>query len=176
MLFVPWQSIADWKCNMCGQCCRACSVVLNFPEWLKIVKNYGVERTVSGLNKLFIKRRSDGSCIFLYNLSNVHLCGLQHMKPKACKLWPFKVLSRPEFGYANEAAYYYGEGKLFIYVNSTCGGLRYGKATWEFANHTLREFVEIALGLRSKQYKTTADVALFQSYDQIRRFGAYHRV
>jgi len=64
MLFVPWQYIADWKCNACGQCCRAYSVVVNFHEWLKIVKNYGVETTASGLNKIFIKRRSDGSCVF----------------------------------------------------------------------------------------------------------------
>jgi len=71
MLFVPWQRIADWKCTACGLCCRAYSVVLNFQEWLNIVKNYGVDKTVSGLDKLFIKRRSDGSCIFLYKFSNM---------------------------------------------------------------------------------------------------------
>ncbi|RLI41707.1 hypothetical protein DRO59_06205, partial [Candidatus Bathyarchaeota archaeon] len=103
MLFVPWQRIADWKCTACGLCCRAYSVVLNFQEWLNIVKNYGVDKTVSGLDKLFIKRRSDGSCIFLYKFSNMYLCGIQHMKPKACKLWPFRVLSKPKFGYADEA-------------------------------------------------------------------------
>jgi len=88
MLFVPWRYIADWKCIACGKRCKAYSVVLSFPEWLKIVKNYGVDKTVSGLNKLFIKRRNDGSCVFLCKLSNTHFCGLQFMKPKACKLWP----------------------------------------------------------------------------------------
>jgi len=157
MLFVPWQYIADWQCNACGGCCRAYSVVLNFPEWLKIVKNFGVETTASSLNKLFIKRRDDGSCSFLYNISNIHLCGLQHMKPKACKLWPFKVLRRPKFGYVKEAVYSYSGNKLFVYADSTCSGLRYGKPTWEFNNQTLREFIEIALGLRIEQYKTTAN-------------------
>jgi Fe-S-cluster containining protein len=161
MQFIPWQYIFDWKCNACGRCCKDYSVVLNFPEWLSIVKNYGVDKTASGLSKLFIKRRSDGSCIFLQDLSNVHLCGLQYMKPKACKLWPFKILSRPEFGYANESSYQYGGSELFIYVDSSCSGVRYGRPSLEFADQTLREFTEIALELRRRQFKTTANVSLF---------------
>jgi len=158
MLFAPWQYIYDWKCDACGLCCRAYSVVLNFAEWLKIVKNYGVDKTVSGLDKLYIKRKSDGSCVFLKQFSTIHLCGLQYMKPKACKLWPFKILGRPEYGYANEAMYNYGGSRLFIYADSTCKGLRYGKPTWDFATNTLKEFIEIALGVRREQYKTTADI------------------
>ena len=155
MPFVPWRHVADWKCTACGNCCRLYSVILNFHEWLKIVKNYGVEQTVSGLDKLFIKRAGDGSCAFLYDLPSVSACGLQHMKPKACKIWPFKILDRPKFGYASEAAYRYGENCLFIYVDTMCNGLRYGVPTWEFAKGTLKEFVEIAAGFRANQYKTT---------------------
>lgn len=162
MQFIPWQYIFDWKCNTCGQCCKAYSVVLNFPEWLNIVKNYGVDKTASDLSKLFIKRRSDGSCIFLQDLSNVHLCRLQYMKPQACKLWPFKILGKPDFGHANEALYHYGGNKLFIYVDSSCSGVRYGRPSWEFVNQTLREFIEIALELRRQQFKTTANVNLFR--------------
>ena len=80
------------------------------------------------------------------------------MKPKACKIWPFKIVSKPEFGYANEAAYGYGENRLFVYADSTCRGLRYGKPTWEFTGRTLKEFIEIALGFRIEQYKTTANI------------------
>jgi Fe-S-cluster containining protein len=161
MLFVPWQRISDWKCNRCGLCCRAYSVVLNFPEWLRIVKNYGIGTTDSGLDKLFIKRRDDGSCTFLLSLSNTHLCGLQQTKPKACKIWPFKIAATPEFGHANEATYDYGENSLFVYADSTCVGLRYGKPTKEFTDRTLREFIEIALGLRSEQFKTTGNIDFF---------------
>jgi Fe-S-cluster containining protein len=164
MLFVPWQYIADWKCNACGICCKAYSVVVNFHEWLKIVRNYGVEATASGLDKLFIKRRSDGSCIFLYNLSGMCLCGLQQMKPKACKIWPFRVIRAPEFGYANEAAYTCYENRLFVYADSTCTGLRYGKPTTEFAAHTMRELIEIALGLRNEQFKTTGNINFLSRY------------
>jgi Fe-S-cluster containining protein len=164
MLFVPWQYIADWRCSACGQCCKAYSVVVNFHEWLKIVKNYGVETTAPGLNKLFIKRRSDGSCFFLYNVSGMYLCGLQQMKPKACKIWPFKIVRAPEFGYVKEAAYDYGENRLFVYADSTCSGLRYGRPTQKFIGYTLKEFIEIALGLRNEQLKTTGDINFLPPY------------
>ena len=168
MLFVPWRYIADWRCVACGNCCRSYSVVLSFPEWLKIVKNYGVDKTVSGLDKLFIKRRSDGSCTFLCRLSNTHLCGLQHMKPKSCKLWPFKVLSKPKYGHANQAVYNYGGDEFFIYADSTCSGLIYGRPREKFANHILHEFVEIALGRRNDQFRTTANIGFSQSYARFR--------
>jgi len=173
MLFIPWRYIADWKCNSCGICCRAYSVVLKFPEWLSIVKNYGVEATVSGLDKLFLKRKSDGSCIFLYNLSGMYLCGLQHMKPKACKLWPFKILGEPQYGYASDAVYSYGENQLFVYADSTCNGLRYGKPTLEFSEYTLKEFVEIALGARNNQFKTTADLNFVRISSHPKQFGLF---
>lgn len=155
MQFVPWRSVADWRCRGCGDCCRLYSVVINVNEWLQIAKNYGVEQTASGLDKLFIKRAGDGSCAFLCSLASTYRCGLQHMKPKACQLWPFKILNMPKYGFANEAAYPFGQGRLFIYVDSTCNGIRYGNPTWEFARQTVGEFVEIATGIRAVQLRTT---------------------
>ncbi len=154
MRFVPWKYVADWKCTGCGDCCRLYSVVLNFHEWLSIVKNYGAEHTASSLNELLIRRKEDGSCTFLCRLPNTHACGLQHMKPKACQLWPFKIHANPRFGFANEAKWHYGGKDLFVYADSMCSGLRYGSPSWEF-NYTLQEFVEIAAGLRNQQYRTT---------------------
>lgn len=90
------------------------------------------------------------------------------MKPKACKLWPFKVLSKPKFGYANEAVYYYGENKFFIYADVACSGVRYGRPTPEFTNYTLKEFTEIALGLRRNQFKTTAKIGFLNHYARLR--------
>ncbi len=170
MRFVPWQCIADWKCIACGYCCKLYSVVLNFPEWLRIVKMFGVEKTVAGLDKLYIKRTDDGSCTFLCNVGNIYYCGLQNMKPSACKLWPFKVLSEPKYGQARQAVFDYSGTKLFIYADSMCSGLRYGNPTWEFNYLTLREFAELALGTRQKQYKTTSNLA-FAPHFQVRRFS-----
>jgi Fe-S-cluster containining protein len=168
MQFVPWRYVADWRCIACGDCCRLYSVVLNFHEWLKIVKTHGVEQTASGLNKLFIKRREDGSCVFLNNLQNRCSCGLQYTKPRACQIWPFKISERSEYGYPNEAAYWYLGKLLFVYADPMCNGIRYGLPTVEFANNILREFVEISLGLRSTQARTTADVSLLGPYVRLR--------
>ena len=155
MKFIPWQYISGWKCNSCGSCCRLYSVVINFPEWLQIVKYYGVEKTVGGLERLYIKRGNDGSCPFIYRFTDSCLCGLQNMKPVACKQWPFKVLSEPRYGDANHAAYNYGGSELFVYADTMCSGLRYGSPEWEFSNVILREFVELTLGKRRIQQKTT---------------------
>src|SRR5512136_679045 len=160
MQFVPWQFIADWKCDSCGICCKRYSVVLNFQEWLRIVKTYSMELTASDLTKLYIKRKNDGTCSFLCEFTNPSLCGLQHMKPEACKLWPFKVLGTPKYGYAQQAAYNYFGRTLFIYADSNCNGLKYGRPLWGFANFTVKEFTEIALGLNSCQVKSTANINL----------------
>ena len=170
MKFIPWQHIADWKCTACGYCCKLYSVVLGFPEWLRIVKTFGVKTTIAGLDKLYIKRVSDGSCSFLCHFVNTYYCGLQHMKPNACKLWPFKILSEPKYGQANQALFHYGGRKLFIYADSMCSGLRYGSPTWEFNVLTLREFAELALGTCRIQSKTTSKLA-FIPHHQTRRLS-----
>jgi len=162
MQFIPWQYVADWKCISCGTCCRLYSVVIDFREWLGIIKNYGIEHTVSGLDKLFINRRTDGSCFFLKNCSNICLCELQHMKPRACQLWPFKVLPRPQYGSASDALYVYHGKPVFIYADPMCRGLKLGKPTLEFANYTVGEFVEIAAGIRGQQFRTTAGIGFTQ--------------
>ena len=162
MQFVPWQNIADWKCTACGYCCKLYSVVLGFPEWLNLVKTFGVETTVAGLDRLYIKRADDGACTFLCRFASTYFCGLQHMKPGACKLWPFKVLTEPKYGEANQALFNYQGRRLFIYADSMCSGLRYGSPTWEFNFSTLREFVELALGIREVQCKTTSKLSLGQ--------------
>jgi Fe-S-cluster containining protein len=159
MQFVPWQCIANWKCTTCGYCCKLYSVVLNFPEWLRIIKTFGAETTVAGLDRLYIKRVDDGSCTFLCHFANTYFCGLQQMKPSACKLWPFKVLTEPKYGQANQALFNYGGRRLFIYADAMCPGLRYGSPTWEFNFSTVREFVELALGTRAVQCKTTSQLS-----------------
>jgi Fe-S-cluster containining protein len=170
MQFVPWRCIANWKCTACGYCCKLYSVVLNLPEWLRIIKTFGVATTVAGLDRLYIKRADDGSCAFLCRFANTSFCGLQQMKPGACKLWPFKVLSEPKYGQASQALFNYGGRRLFIYADAMCSGLRYGSPTWEFTFATLKEFVELALGTREAQCKTTSDL-VFVPYPQVRRFS-----
>ena len=163
--FVPWQNIADWNCKACGYCCKLYSVVLSFPEWLNITKTFGMETTVAGLNRFYIKRTGDGSCAFLCNDANNYHCGLQNSKPEACKIWPFKVLSEPKYGDENQAAYDFGGVRLYVYGDNMCCGLRFGTPTWDFRYKTIMEFIELSLGLRHVQYKTTRP-AMFKTQEQ----------
>ncbi len=158
MQFVPWQNVADWRCKACGYCCKLYSVVLGFPEWLRLTNTFGAEKTVAGLDRLYIKRASDGTCAFLCNYSHNYFCGLQRMKPEACKIWPFKVLLEPKYGEPNQAAFDYFGHRFYVYADTMCNGLRYGPPTWDFRNATIREFTELALGIRRNQYKTTKTV------------------
>jgi Fe-S-cluster containining protein len=155
MQFVPWQNIADWHCKGCGHCCKLYSVVLNFPEWLQLTKTFGVETTVADLSRFYIKRAGDGSCTFLSKDANNYYCGLQNMKPEACKIWPFKVSTEPKYGEEKLAAYDYRGVRLYVYGDTMCSGLRYGTPTWDFQHTTVREFAEIALGVRDVQFKST---------------------
>jgi Fe-S-cluster containining protein len=158
MQFIPWQNIADWHCKACGYCCKLYGVVIGYREWLNIVKTFGAETTIAGLESFYIKRASDGSCAFLCKDVNNYFCRLQGMKPKACKLWPFKVLREPKYGEANRAFYDYGGLRLYVYADTMCSGLRYGSPTWDFRFTKMKEFTELALELREVQHKTTRSI------------------
>jgi Fe-S-cluster containining protein len=159
MQFVPWRNIADWHCKACGYCCKLYSVVLSFPEWLRLTGAFGLETAVAGLNRFYIKRVSNGSCTFLFSDIDNYYCGLQNMKPEACKLWPFKVLSEPKYGQAKQATYDYGGLRLYIYADTMCCGLRYGAPTWDFCCNKIREFAELSLGITEVQCKTTRAIS-----------------
>jgi len=156
MLPVPWRYVESWNCITCGLCCKGFDVVLDFPEWINIVKAYGVDFTTPGISRFYLKQKSDGTCVFLYNNFGNWLCSLQNMKPITCKLWPFKISDKPKYGRPNEAVYNWGGKKLYVYVDPSCEGLRWGNPNSEVMNTTLPEFVDLALGLQRKQFYSTA--------------------
>jgi Fe-S-cluster containining protein len=164
MMPVPWRYLQDWNCSACGVCCKGFEVVLDFPEWINVVKAYGVEFTQPSISRFYLKRKSDGTCVFLYNIYGKWLCGLQDMKPLACKLWPFKVSDKPKYGRANEAVYNVEERRLFVYVDPSCLGLKWGTPTQEFINETLVEFIDLALGVQKKQFFSTSRLLSAQSW------------
>jgi len=96
---------------------------------------------------------------FLCNKSYTYFCGLQTMKPEACKLWPFKVIAEPKYGAPNQAVFDYMGNKIYVYVDTMCSGLRYGEPPWDFRYKTVKEFTELALGVRQVQYKSTRAVS-----------------
>lgn len=159
MAFVPWRYVNVWYCNGCGLCCKEFEVVLTFKEWLNITKIYGAGATKAGLNKLYINKRADGSCVFLYpSPDGKWLCGLQHTKPLACKLWPFKILTKPKYGHDSEALFEYLGQKFYVYVDPFCTGIRWGEPSPLLTYKIIPEFVEIALGLRQNQLYSTMTI------------------
>lgn len=156
MMPVPWRYVESWGCIACGLCCKGFDVVLNFQEWVKIIREYGVGVTSPSINRFYLKKKSDGTCVFLSNFYGKGFCGLQNMKPLSCKLWPFKISDKPKYGRPNEAFYDYRGRKLFIYVDPSCVGIRWGNPTRDFMNTTLSEFIELSLGLREKQFYSTS--------------------
>lgn len=156
MGFVPWRYVNSWYCNGCGLCCKEFEVVLTFHEWLKITKTFGAGVTRAGLNKFYMGKRSDGSCIFLYTAPDgKKLCGLQNNKPLACKVWPFKILNKPKYGGAKEAFFNYNGQDLFIYIDPFCPGIRWGPPSAELIYKVIPEFIEVASGIRQKQFYST---------------------
>jgi len=168
MIPIPWRYLESWNCIACGMCCKGYQVVLGFNEWVNLIRTYGVGVTQPGIDKIYLGKKGDGTCLFLYKSFDTWLCGLQNMKPKACKLWPFKVLSRPEFGRSDEAVYKYREKNFFVYVDPSCIGIRWGKPTPEFIYRTLTELVEIATGLREKQYYSTSRIFYRPQYFRVK--------
>jgi len=131
-------------------------VVLKPEEWVRLLELYGPSVVEAGCGKFYLRRRPDGSCVFLTRVGDKWLCSLQDNKPKACKLWPFKVVSWPKYGRPHEAYFDYAGVPLYIYVDPFCPGIKWGRPTPAFVANTLREFVEIALGVRVEQEHTTA--------------------
>jgi Fe-S-cluster containining protein len=156
--FVPWRQVSRWQCTSCGCCCKDYSVVLSFPEWLRIAQTFGAQTTVTGMDKFFLKRVDDGSCAFLCRFQGNYLCSLQNMKPGACKIWPFKVLAEPKYGEAKQAVFDFAGKRLFVYVDRNCRGVTNGTPTWEFTTLTIKEFAALALGICGSQHNSTRNL------------------
>lgn len=152
---VPWQRIKSWNCINCGICCKEYDVVLGYFEWAEVIKKFGIGAIKPTVTRLCLGKKGDDTCVFLYNYYGSWLCGLQANKPRACKLWPFKVHEQPRFGKDKEAIYQCGNRDLYVYVDPSCLGLKYGTPTWGFVNEILPEFIEIALGRRQSQFYST---------------------
>jgi Fe-S-cluster containining protein len=175
MVAVPWRHVESWRCLACGRCCRGYDVVLKLDEWIKLIRTFGMGLTEPRVDQLYLKKRYDGTCIFLNRFLDCYVCGLQTMKPRACKLWPFKIYDKPKHGYPNEAAFKQWGRKFYVYVDSHCLGVRYGNPTPEFTQQTLLEFVEIGLGIREKQRYSTSNIRYSPIYLKLKEKQRFQR-
>ena len=155
---VPWSFVHSWNCINCGECCKRYVVELDWEDWVNITRFYGQEVTTPSLGCFKLKKRIDGSCIFLYRVGDKQFCGIQNLKPKPCKLWPFYVREKPVFGFPELAKYRYGHKEFYIYVDTFCRGLSWGIPSKHLTDKILPEIVEIKLGKRIKQTFSTARI------------------
>ncbi|MHC1564326.1 MAG: YkgJ family cysteine cluster protein [Candidatus Hecatellaceae archaeon] len=154
---VPWRLVHDWECHACGDCCTRYVVELKPQEYAQIAHAYGFSSVTVSAGKIYLKRRPDGSCLFLHNLNGRNLCGLQHLKPEACRLWPFNPHEAPVFGHPELSYYRYGRKSFYVYVIPACPGLSYGEPSQRLKEKVIPEILDMKFkGRVSQKYSTSA--------------------
>lgn len=121
-------------------------------EAVRIANIFGYECLELSFKCYYLKKKYDGSCIFQIN----NMCGIQDIKPLACKLWPVIINEKPKYGYKEEAEYEYKGQSFYIYLDSYCKGISYGKPLPFFEKYIIPEFIEISLKSREKQLLSTS--------------------
>jgi len=162
---IPWKLVKSWECIACGICCRRYIVSLT-PEEYKILFKFWPEKVLMRKGKPYLKRKKDGGCEFLVG----NLCSLQilGMKPVACKVWPFKVLLKPDKFDRDFNGLYQREKEgreYFIYINPKCQGINRGEP--DNFKKVIDEIIEIWNGLKKKQYYSTSRRETYQSLSHI---------
>ncbi len=152
---IPWRGVRSWACTRCGGCCRFI-VQLTAQEGINIAREYGYEMVEQSIGGFFLRKTIDGLCPFLLRTYGGCACGLQREKPLACKIWPFKILVEPKYGYPNEAAYNYKNNIFYIYAIPNCPGFSWGRPSAEFRDKILPEFIDIRLGTVGRQHFSTS--------------------
>lgn len=166
--YIPWRRVRFWRCLGCGECCRWFNVPLRPVEYVELLNRYGEGAFRFELGKVFLKRRIDGRCIFQTFREGLWLCSLQKLKPIACKLWPFMVLSSPKYGRGREAKYKYHEKTYYIYIDPRCRGILMGEASIHLERNILPEIIEISLGSPITQRFSTAQLTIYEEKANIK--------
>jgi len=128
---------------------------LTMHEYAMITQKYGHDVLALGVGRAYLRRRTDGRCIFQYCDSDGWLCGLQAEKPYACKMWPFIVCKKPLHGGQQAAGWDAPYGRIYVYADPRCPRITFGEPTDYLINTVLPEFVDIAVGKRKSQLYTT---------------------
>lgn len=158
MNWIPWRSVRSWRCYACGRCCRKYAVNLTWEEYTKIGR-FWPDRVRIKKKKPYLGRKKGGRCKFLSR----NLCQLQmlNMKPFACKMWPFKVLLKPDKGDKEFNGLYQADGReYFVYLDPKCVGIN--RADPADFKKTVEEMVNLWTGSRKKQHYSTNKVRLNQ--------------
>ncbi len=155
MPLVPWRKVENWLCVACGDCCKEFRVPLRAHEAARFASLFGYGCLELGLGGYRLRKGLDGRCVFQVYRGGKWICGIQSVKPLACKLWPFFISDEPQDS-KDEAEYEFKGYRFYVYVNTFCRGVIYGKPCDAFANKVIPELVELSLGLRKEQSLSTS--------------------
>ncbi len=153
---VPWSQVNSWACVACGKCCVGYRVPLKADEYARVSHLYGYSVIEFGLGKVFLKHGEGNRCVFQHPSMGRWVCSLQALKPLACKLFPFRVLSKPVYSRGDGSAYKYQGTTFHVYLDPDCDGVRAGTPSNRFLYQILPEVIQIGIGQRYKQRFTTS--------------------
>jgi Fe-S-cluster containining protein len=145
---VPWAKVKLWACIGCGDCCRF-SVTLSRTELRFFIQNNHSRYLQCVGSKVILIKTETGRCVF----QSGSRCLIQNFKPLACKLWPFRLFSKPCWlGDPKLAEYNYQSKRYYVYVDARCPGIGLGSPT----ELVVSEVVKIAKAEKiSQKYSTS---------------------
>jgi len=153
---IPWSEVSSWACKACGKCCLGYRVPLKPDEYARVAKMYGFNVVDYGLGKIYLKHGQGNRCIFQRPSQGRWICSLQGIKPMACRLFPFRLHSKPVYSRGDRSEYHFGGRKYHIYLDPDCSGVNPGKPSARFVNSIIPEILRSGMGARFKQKYTTS--------------------
>lgn len=123
-------------------------------ELVLISKIYGTSCLKIELDEVYFVKRPDGRCIFQVPISDRWICGIQKNKPMVCRVWPFIVMTNPEYGCPELALFIKNRSNYYIYIDSKCKGIGcHGKN--KIDKDLLSEIVQISMRTKKTQSYST---------------------
>lgn len=150
--YIPWRLVKSRTCFMCGSCCTRYAIAFTWEEHRRIGRFWPDKVRVKN-RKPYLGRRVDGRCDFLYGKG----CYLQivNMKPFSCKIWPFRVLLKPDrVDRSFHGLCQINNRERFVYLNPACSGINKGNPL--DLSETLREVIELSIDSKRQQRYSTA--------------------
>lgn len=153
---IPWSEVHSWACKACGKCCLGYRVPLKADEYIRIAKTYGYDVIEFGVGKVYLKHGHGNQCVFLRPSQGRWVCSLQSVKPLACKLFPFRIHSKPAYKRGDMSAYHHLGRTFHVYLDLDCLGIVVGKPSERFRKHVMPEVIQLGMGQMYKQKYTTS--------------------
>ncbi len=132
-------------------------------ELILISKLYGTSYLQIELDEVYFVKRADGRCIFQVPVSNRWICGIQKNKPMVCRVWPFIVMTNPEYGYPELALFIKNRSNYYVYVDSKCKGIGW-RGKNRIDTDLLSEIIQISM--RTKKTQSNSTSVLDNNHDE----------